>query len=96
MCCNRLDFFSAKCVANVDMNLGERGLAGKASVRRLQWDCAAELAVLEPPYDVVIAGDCLYEEACISPLLRTMWALAGPETEARCVLLPYPRPMKQE
>ncbi|CAM9952885.1 unnamed protein product, partial [Hapterophycus canaliculatus] len=75
------DMDTAKCVANVDMNLGERGLAGKACVRRLQWDCAAELALLEPPYDVVIAGDCLYEEACISPLLKTMWALAGPDTE---------------
>lgn len=63
------------------MNLGPRGLAGKALVRRLEWDCAEELALFEPPYDVVIAGDCLYEEACISPLLKTMWALSGPNTE---------------
>lgn len=65
------------------MNLAPRGLAGKAFVRRLEWDCAEELARLEPPYDVVIAGDCLYEEACISPLLKTMWALSGPHTEVR-------------
>lgn len=70
-----------KCVDNVDMNLEPRGLAGKASVRRLAWDCAEELALFEPPYDMVIAGDCFYEEACISPLLKTMWALSGPTTQ---------------
>ncbi|CAM9505459.1 unnamed protein product [Ectocarpus sp. 13 AM-2016] len=70
-----------KCADNVDMNLDPRGLSGKASVRRLEWDCAAELAMFEPPYDIIIAGDCLYEEACISPLLKTMWALSGPNTE---------------
>eukprot|EP00752_Nemacystus_decipiens_P008253 g7380.t1 len=75
------DMDTDKCVENVDMNLGPRGLAGKAFVRRLEWDCAEELALFEPPYDVVIAGDCLYEEACISPLLKTMWALSGPNTE---------------
>eukprot|EP00903_Cladosiphon_okamuranus_P019209 g17663.t1 len=75
------DMDIAKCVDNIDMNLGPRGLAGKAFVRRLEWDCAEDLALFEPPYDVVIAGDCLYEEACISPLLRTMWALSGPNTE---------------
>ncbi|CAM9406274.1 unnamed protein product [Ectocarpus fasciculatus] len=75
------DMDPAKCVDNVDMNLDPRGLSGKASVRRLEWDCAAELALFEPPYDIVIAGDCLYEEACISPLLKTMWALSGPNTE---------------
>lgn len=69
------------------MNLGPRGLAGKALVRRLEWDCAEELALFEPPYDVVIAGDCLYEEACISPLLKTMWALSGPHTEVPAVRL---------
>ena len=72
---------TGKCVENVDTNLGPRGLAGKAFVRRLEWDCAEELALFEPPYDVVIAGDCLYEEACITPLLKTMWALSGPNTE---------------
>ncbi|CAM9745881.1 unnamed protein product [Ectocarpus sp. 6 AP-2014] len=75
------DMDPAKCADNVDMNLDPRGLSGKASVRRLEWDCAAELALFEPPYDIVIAGDCLYEEACISPLLKTMWALSGPNTE---------------
>lgn len=63
------------------MNLGPRGLAHMACVRRLEWDCAEELALFQPPYDTVIAGDCLYEEACISPLLKTMWALSGPDTE---------------
>ncbi|CAN0265646.1 unnamed protein product [Pylaiella littoralis] len=75
------DMDPGKCVDNVDMNLGPRGLADRASVRRLEWDCAEELAEFEPPYDVLIVGDCLYEEACISPLLNTMWALSGPETE---------------
>lgn len=76
---------TAKCADNVDMNLDPRGLSGKASVRRLEWDCAAELALFEPPYDMIIAGDCLYEEACISPLLKTMSALSGPNTDVRHV-----------
>lgn len=56
---------------------------GLARVQRLEWASAEDLEACEPPYDVVIAGDCLYEEACIAPLLETMWALAGPETEVR-------------
>lgn len=70
-----------KCVENVEANLGPRGLAGNARVRRLEWASAQDLAMFEPPYDVVLAGDCLYEEACVAPLLQTMWALAGPKTE---------------
>lgn len=85
---------TGKCVENIEANLGPRGLAGKARARRLVWGSAEELALFQPPYDVVLAGDCLYEEACISPLLQTMWALAGPETEvgkllnacSKCVL----------
>ena len=50
-------------------------------MRRLEWGSAEELARFDPPYDVVVAGDCLYEEACIVPLLQTMWALAGARTE---------------
>lgn len=74
---------SDKCVENVESNLGPRGLTGNVLVQRLEWASAEDLALLEPPYDVVIAGDCLYEEACIAPLLQTMWALAGPKTEVR-------------
>ncbi len=82
-----------KCVDNVDMNLEPRGLAGKATVRRLAWDCAEELALFEPPYDMVIAGDCFYEEACISPLLKTMWALSGPTTQVGSTeTVPAPQP----
>lgn len=56
-------------------------------MRRLEWGSTEDLALFEPPYDVVIAGDCLYEESCIAPLLQTMWALAGPETEVSFFLL---------
>lgn len=65
----------------MNTNLGPRGLLAKACVRRLEWASAEDLALCNPPYDMVIAGDCLYEEACIAPLLKTMWELAGPETE---------------
>ncbi|CAM9505229.1 unnamed protein product [Sphacelaria rigidula] len=70
-----------KCLENVETNLGPAGIADKVCVRRLVWASAEDLAMCEPPYDMVIAGDCLYEEACITPLLKTMWELAGPETD---------------
>ncbi|CAM9988676.1 unnamed protein product [Laminaria digitata] len=75
------DMDTAKCVDNVEANLAPRGMEANATVRRLKWGSAEELTSFEPPYDVVVAGDCLYEEACIVPLLQTMWALAGPSTE---------------
>lgn len=76
---------SDKCVDNVETNLGPLGLTGNVCVRRLRWGSAEDLAACDPPYEMVIAGDCLYEEACIAPLLETMWELAGPETEV-CLL----------
>lgn len=76
-----LDCDADKCLDNVENNLGPRGMAGNASVQRLIWASAEDIATFDPPYDLIIAGDCLYEEACISPLLQTMCALAGPDTE---------------
>lgn len=72
---------AGKCIDNVEANLAPRGMEANACVRRLEWGSAEELARFDPPYDVVVAGDCLYEEACIVPLLQTMWALAGARTE---------------
>ncbi|CAM9841082.1 unnamed protein product, partial [Discosporangium mesarthrocarpum] len=69
-----------KCLENVENNLGSRGLKSQATVRRLEW-ATDDLLSFDAPYDMVLAGDCLYEEACIVPLLETMWALSGPETE---------------
>lgn len=70
-----------KCLGNVETNLAPRGLTGNVCVRRLKWGSAEDLSSFNPPYDVVVAGDCLYEEACITPLLETMWELAGPDTD---------------
>ncbi|CAM9946684.1 unnamed protein product [Ascophyllum nodosum] len=70
-----------KCLENVEANLAPRGMSGNARIRQLRWASKEDLAKCEPPYDILIAGDCLYEEACIAPLLQTMWALAGPKSE---------------
>lgn len=80
--CTRWDkHFTEKCLENVEGNLGPRGMSGNVRIRRLEWASVEDLAQCQPPYDMVIAGDCLYEEACISPLLQTICALSGPETE---------------
>ena len=56
-------------------------LIGSVAVHELDWDCAEHAAALrEPPAEVVMAADCVYNEEIVPALLATMHALAGPDT----------------
>jgi hypothetical protein len=60
---------------------GKAGVkAGKVKVAQLYWGNQKQIEALKPPFDYVIAGDVVYLENIVQPLLETMSALAGPET----------------
>lgn len=60
---------------------GKEGVkAGKVKVAQLYWGNAKQIEALKPPFDFVVAGDVVYLENIVVPLLETMSALAGPET----------------
>ncbi|CAM9789952.1 unnamed protein product [Chrysoparadoxa australica] len=52
---------------------------GSIEVRKVVWGEPVE--ELGAPFEVLLVGDCLYEEQCIEPLLETMWKLSTVETE---------------
>lgn len=60
---------------------GKAGVkAGKVKVAQLYWGNSKQIEALKPPFDYVIAGDVVYLENIVQPLLETMSALAGPDT----------------
>lgn len=54
--------------------------AGAVTVAELDWTCPAHFAPLHPPFDYVIAADCVYSETAVPHFLAAVDALAGPRT----------------
>ncbi|XP_075546365.1 protein N-lysine methyltransferase METTL21D-like [Dermacentor variabilis] len=54
-------------------------LRGKASVRTLEWGAPPAPDMIAP--DVMLISECVYYEKAVEPLLKTMTALCGPNTE---------------
>lgn len=70
-----------KCVPNVEQNLPEEVRRSRVRVETLLWGKDTDVSHLQPPFDILVAGDCVYEEACIVPLLETMQKLTDEHTQ---------------
>eukprot|EP00611_Tribonema_gayanum_P028868 TRINITY_DN7559_c0_g1_i3.p1 TRINITY_DN7559_c0_g1~~TRINITY_DN7559_c0_g1_i3.p1 ORF type:complete len:195 (-),score=28.55 TRINITY_DN7559_c0_g1_i3:70-654(-) len=74
------DMDTEKCRDSIDANFDHRGLPlDTIQVEELVWG-QTDVTPLQPPFDIILAGDCLYQEACIEPLLQTMHSLASEDT----------------
>eukprot|EP00741_Cyanophora_paradoxa_P014597 tig00020812_g14077.t1 len=73
---------------NLRANVEANPAAFNVEVAELDWTrSAAAFARARPPFDLVLAADCVYHESLFAPLARTMRALSTPgKTE---VLLAY-------
>ena len=56
------------------------GVAGKVSVSELDWSNKSHYAALEPPYDYVIAADCVYSEVAVPHFLNAVQSMTGPKS----------------
>ena len=65
--------------ANVDENFGVGTSAAAGVVEELQW--GSDVSAFRPPFDLVIASDCTYNEHCFDLLLHTLAALSDTHTE---------------
>ncbi|GFH30968.1 uncharacterized protein HaLaN_29909, partial [Haematococcus lacustris] len=54
---------------------GNLGSGKQVSVVELDWFQPDQVAALQPPFDIVIAADCIYSEAIIPHLHRTIMDL---------------------
>ncbi|KAI3426281.1 hypothetical protein D9Q98_008654 [Chlorella vulgaris] len=54
---------------------------GKARVASLDWSCPACYADFSPPYDFILAADCVYSELAVPHLLATVLHMSGPRTQ---------------
>ena len=70
-----------KCIPNVEQNLPEEVRSSRVRVETLLWGKDTDVSHLQPPFDILVAGDCVYEEACIVPLLETMQKLTDEHTQ---------------
>lgn len=75
---------------NVDTNMTAAALklkdaewavsvAGKVSVSELDWSNKSHYEALNPPFDYVIAADCVYSEVAVPHFLNAVLAMAGPK-----------------
>jgi hypothetical protein len=53
------------------------GNVGAIRVAELDWADPRHLAALSPPYDLVLAADCIYHETLLRDLYRVMLALTS-------------------
>jgi predicted nicotinamide N-methyase len=77
-----------KHVGLAKMNVEKTGLAESVEVVELAWgiEYLEKAKGLEAPYDLILLSDCVHWPDLFQPLVDTLYALAGPETE---ILMAY-------
>ena len=55
-------------------------VAGTITVAELDWANEEHYARLNPPFDYVIAADCVYSETAVPHFLKAVLAMSGPRT----------------
>lgn len=71
------------CMAahNLEANFGELPeLSRRFKVQKLRWGDQAQIAASEPPYDVILGSDLLYESDQLEVLADTLVGLSSPGT----------------
>lgn len=56
------------------------GIAGTVTVQELDWANTDHYEALHPPFDYVIAADCVYNETAVPHFLNTVLAMVGHRT----------------
>ena len=56
------------------------GNVGRIRVQPLDWSAEEKLATVDPPYDYVLAADCVYHEHHVDDLLDTILRLTDPKS----------------
>mmetsp|Transcript_29100 Transcript_29100/g.37521 ORF Transcript_29100/g.37521 Transcript_29100/m.37521 type:complete len:305 (-) Transcript_29100:154-1068(-) len=75
------DIDTEKCLPNIELNLSPQEQQERVRVRYLCWGDYSNEAELSPPFDIILAGDCMYQDACVEPFLQTMWRFSDSKTE---------------
>ena len=78
---DRLCHRSKTCICNVVQRC--RGIAGQemsntaghVAVQELDWSNLEHYAPVNPPFDYVLAADCVYHEQIVEDFLRTVLAM---------------------
>lgn len=62
---------------------------GSVKVVELDWSSDNKLDAVVPPYDFVIAADCIYHESHIPDFLDTILKLTNPKSTGKSQLHPF-------
>jgi predicted nicotinamide N-methyase len=81
--------------ANFQLNLkNDDEPSGVVEARALEWGSKGDMAALNPPFDLVVASDCVYKQDLFTPLLETLEAAVG--DEGLILLSHKPRGLREE
>ena len=59
-------------------------MVGHVKVQELDWSMPAQYATVGPPFDYVLAADCVYHEQIVEDFLRTVLAVTHSKSIGIC------------
>lgn len=62
----------------LEQNIALNGVGSKVVAAALPWGQSVD--ALDPPFDLILASDVIYQEECISDLITTLISLSGKHT----------------
>lgn len=67
---------------NLDANFSEKPeLHKRFKLRELRWGNKEQIAAAGPPFDLILASDCLYDDGQLDVFRETLIGLSGPGTQ---------------
>ena len=62
-------------------------MVGRVTVQELDWSIPDQYSAVNPPFDYVLAADCVYHEHIVEDLLRTVLAVTHSKSTGRLLSL---------
>lgn len=78
-----------ECLPLLTAGVADNGLEATAAVRELVWGDTAAAQALAPPFDLIVASDCIYEAEVIPAFVHTLAVLLGSPGGKGEVLIAY-------
>ena len=58
-------------------------MVGHVTVQELDWSIPEQYSAVDPPFDYVLAADCVYHEQIVEDFLRTVLAVTHSKSTGR-------------
>lgn len=64
-------------------------MVGRVIVQELDWSIPEQYEIVNPPFDYILAADCVYHEEIVESFLRTVLAVTHSKSTGWLMLLAF-------